>query len=475
MQSEQNELVTRIGPGTACGALMRRYWQPVALLDEFDPRFDPDLAARPVKPVRLLGESLVLFRDGAGRFGLIERACPHRGADLAFGRCENEGLRCPFHGWKFAVDGTCLETPAEPLGSTLCERVRQRSYPVQEKAGVLFAWLGPEGIAAPSLPAFDCFAAPASHSFAFKGLWHCNWLQAFEVGIDPAHPSFLHRYLHDASISDEEAYGRQFRAASVGEADGERWPMTRVMREFHRPDIRFDALAEGLLRLTTLRPMTDRLTHVRVTHAIFPATFVIPLSETITITQMHVPVDDTHTYWYSFFTSFAEPLDKEAMRAQRLACVTLPDYVPIQGRHNRWGFDAEEQRTRTYLGMGEDDINLHDQWAVESMGPIQDRTREHLGTSDKVIMANRRTLLKAIETVRSGGTPPMALGPDQAAALTGPDTIDCIAPAAGWEDFWRDAAARKRASAPWRAGAADGTPSDSEIASDQAAPAEAGR
>ena len=141
----------------------------------------------------------------------------------------------------------------------------------------------------------------------------------------------------------------------------------------------------------------------------FPATFVIPLSETITITQMHVPVDDTHTYWYSFFTSFAEPLDKEAMRAQRLACVTLPDYAPIHGRHDHWGFDPEDQRTRTYLGMGEDDINLHDQWAVESMGAIQDRTREHLGTSDKVIMANRRTLVKAIETVRAGGRPPMAL------------------------------------------------------------------
>ncbi len=119
---------------------------------------------------------------------------------------------------------------------------------------------------------------------------------------------------------------------------------------------------------------------------------MIPLSETITITQMHVPVDDTHTYWYSFFTSFAGPLDKEAMRAQRLACVTLPDYAPIHGRHDHWGFDPEDQRTRTYLGMGEDDINLHDQWAVESMGEIQDRTREHLGTSDKVIMANRRTL-----------------------------------------------------------------------------------
>ena len=200
MQAEQNELITRIGPGTPAGALLRSYRQPAALVAEFDADLDPRMAERPVKAVRLLGEDFVLFRDGAGRWGLLDRQCPHRGADLAFGRHEPEGLRCPFHGWKFAVDGTCLETPAEPTGSTLCNRVRQRSYPVQERAGVVFAWLGPEGAEPPALPAFDCFSAPDSHRFAFKGLWHCNWLQAFEVGIDPAHPSFLHRYLHDEPL-----------------------------------------------------------------------------------------------------------------------------------------------------------------------------------------------------------------------------------------------------------------------------------
>jgi phthalate 4,5-dioxygenase len=319
--------------------------------------------------------------------------------------------------------------------------------PLLERAGVLFAYLGPEDSTPPALPAFDCFAAPASHVFAFKGLWQCNWLQAFEVGIDPAHPSFLHRYLQDESL--EQTYGRQFRAASVGEVDGERWPMTRVMREFCSPEIRHEEVAPGLTRLTTLRLMNDRLTHVRVTHAAFPHTFVIPLSETLTITQMHVPVDDTRTYWWSFFTSFGAPLDKETMRQQRLAHMTLPDYVPKHGRHDGWNFNPEEQRTRTYLGMGEEDINLHDQWAVESMGAIQDRTREHLGTSDKVIMANRRLLLKAIETVQAGGTPPMVLQPEQAAAMQGPDTIDCIAPAERWQAFWQEAAAAKRAGAPW--------------------------
>ena len=468
MNREQNELVTRIGPGTACGALMRHYWQPVALLDEFDPLLAPQMQHRPVKPVRLLGQDLVLFRDaqrsdGQAQWGLLDRDCPHRGADLSFGRLESDGLRCPFHGWKFAADGRCLETPAEGAGSTLCNRVRQRSYPVMQRSGVLFAWLGEEGSTAPALPNFDCFAAPASHSFAFKGLWNCNWLQAFEVGIDPAHPSFLHRYLEDESL--DAAYGRQFRAASVGDVGGERWPMTRVMREFCSPEIRHEAMADGLTRLTTLRVMSDALTHVRVTHAAFPSTFVIPLSETITITQLHVPVDDTHTYWYSFFTSFGAPLDKEEMRRQRLQGVSLPDYLPLKGRHNLWGFNADEQRTRTYLGMGENDINLHDQWAVESMGAIQDRTREHLGTSDKVIMANRRELLKAIETVRQGGQPPMALNPKAAASLTGPDTIDCIAPAQGWETFWSSAAAAKRAGAAWRQAPA----STAAAGSDQAA------
>jgi phthalate 4,5-dioxygenase oxygenase subunit len=450
MRAEQNQLITRTGPGTPCGALLRSYWQPVALADEFNPALDPRMDSRPLKAVRVLGQDLVLFRDAQGAWGLLDRDCPHRGADLSFGRHEGDGLRCPFHGWKFDVKGACLETPAEPAGSKLCERVRQRSYPVLEQSGILFAWLGEDGTAPPPFPAFDCFAAPSSHTFAFKGLWHCNWLQAFEVGIDPAHPSFLHRFLHDEPLEEigQNAAGKQFRSASAGDVAGERWPMTRIMREFHQPEISFETTPWGM-QLTALRPMTPDLTHVRITNAIFPHTFVIPLSETLTITQMHVPVDDTRTYWYSVFTSFAGPVDKEAMRQQRLRYVELPDYIPKSGRHNQWGFNPEEQMTQTYLGMGEDDINVHDQWAVESMGAIQDRTREHLGTSDKVIMANRRMLLKAIETVQAGGTAPGVADAALAENMTGPDTVDGIAPAGTWPIWWRDQVRAKRDRAPW--------------------------
>ena len=458
MKSEHNELITRVGPGTACGELLRRYWQPAALVDEFEPELDPRMRGRPVKALRLFGRDLVLFKDGGGRWGLLDRACPHRGADLSFGRREEDGLRCAFHGWKFAPDGRCLETPAEPAGSTLCQRVRQRSYPVVERGGVVFAWLADESVAPPPFPQFDAFAAPATHSFAFKGLWNANWLQAFEVGIDPAHPSFLHRFLADEALDaiGDNAGGKQFRSASAGSVGGEQWPMTRIMREFCQPEISFQPEPHGL-RLTALRPMTEALTHVRVTQAIFPATFVIPLSETMTITQMHVPVDDEHTYWYSFFTSFGGPLDKRAMRAQRQPFIALPDYLPNAGRHNQWGFDPEEQQLQTYLGMGEEDINVHDQWAVESMGPIQDRTLEHLGTSDKVIMANRRMLLAAIETVASGGVAPGVGDPALAARMHGPATVDGIAPAATWERWWQDTVAAKQANAPWAAEQARGT------------------
>lgn len=458
MNQVHNDLLTRVGPGTGCGALLRSYWQPAALVDEFDPTLDPRMADRPVKPVRMLGMDLVLFRNADGSWGLLDRACPHRGADLSFGRCEGDGLRCPFHGWKFDAAGNCLETPAEPQGSRLHQRVRQRSYPVLERSGVLFAWLGEEGSVPPPFPAFDCFVAPATHSFAFKGLWQANWLQAFEVGIDPAHPSFLHRYLQDEPLDNigDNAAGKQFRSASAGAIDGEQWPMTRIMREFSRPEISFEARPWGM-QITALRPMNERLTHVRVTQAIFPATFVIPLSETLTITQMHLPVDDTHTCWFSFFTSFAGPLDKEAMRAQRLQFIQLPDYVPKSGRHNDWGFNPQEQRTQTYLGMGQEDINLHDQWAVESMGAIQDRTREHLGTSDRIIMANRRALLKAIESVQASATAPGIGDPERVAGMSGPDTVDGIAPAGTWPQWWAEQAGAKRAGASWIPKVAAGT------------------
>ena len=432
LSTEQNDLITRIGPGTPAGTLMRRYWQPAALVDEL-------AGNRPVKALRLLGEELVLFRDDQGRYGLLARSCPHRGTDLAFGRLEDGGLRCAFHGWLFDVGGQCLETPAEPEGSKMCANIRQTAYPVVEKSGILFAYLGPGE--PPAFPHFDCFVAPASHTFAFKGMIDCNWLQSLEVGIDPAHTSFLHRFFHDEE--PDTGYGKLFRDKSI-DSD---LPMTRIMRENRRPQIEVEPTDYGM-RIATLRQINDDTTHVRVTNLVFPHAFVIPMSSEMTITQWHVPIDDTRHYWYAIFTSFGAPVNKTEMRRQRLQLYELPDYVPRKNKNNDYGFDPHEQAHATFTGMGVD-INVHDQWACESMGPIADRTREHLGQSDKAITSYRRLLRGAIEQVGNGGTPPMVLEPGGAARVTGPAAIDGIGPAEGWQPYWRTTEDARRKASSW--------------------------
>jgi phenylpropionate dioxygenase-like ring-hydroxylating dioxygenase large terminal subunit len=432
LSAEQNDLITRTGAGTPAGGLMRRYWQPAALVDEL-------AGNRPVKPVRLFGEDLVIFKDEKGRYGLIDRRCPHRGTDLAYGRLENGGLRCAFHGWLFDVSGKCLETPAEPDDSNLCANIKQKSYPVVERNGILFAYLGPGE--PPAFPHFDCFVAPASHTFAFKGMIDCNWLQSLEVGIDPVHTSFLHRFFHDEDPS--QAYGKLFRDTS---RDSD-MPMSRIMREFTRPRIEVEPTEFGF-RLVTLRQISEARMHVRVTNLMFPNAFVIPMSREMTITQWHVPIDDEKHYWYAIFTSFGTPVDKDEMRRQRLALYRLPDYIPNKNKSNDYGFDPHEQEHETYTGMGAD-INVHDQWACESMGSIQDRTSEHLGTSDKAISAYRKLLRQAIEQTGKGEKPIMVLDPAHAASITGPAAIDGIGPADDWRGYWHKSEASKRQAASW--------------------------
>jgi len=435
LSAEQNERITRTGAGRPAGALLRRYWQPAALVEEI-------AGNRPVKAVKLLGEDLVMFRDDRGRYGLVGRSCPHRGTDLAFGRLEDGGLRCSFHGWLFDVQGKCLETPAEPVDSNLCKKIQHKAYPVVEKSGILFAYMGPG--AAPEFPHFDCFIAPPTHTFAFKGMIDCNWLQSLEVGIDPTHTSFLHRFFHDEN--PDQGYGKPFRDTSI---DSE-MPMTKIMREFPRPRIEVESTDYGF-RLISLRQISDKSTHVRVTNLMFPNAFVIPMSREMTITQWHVPIDDFKHYWYAIFTSFGAPVNKDEMRRQRLELYELPDYTPRRNKSNNYGFDPHEQEHDTYTGMGAD-INVHDQWACESMGAIADRTQEHLGQSDKGITAYRRMLRMALDEMEKGGKLPMVLDAQSAKMITGPAAIDGIAPTADWQGYWQKTDAIRRQAASWANG-----------------------
>src|SRR5436309_12051780 len=191
LTAQENELLTRIGPGTPGGDLIRRYWQPAALSEE--------LSVNAPLPIRLLGEDLALFRDADGQPGLLAIHCSHRGADLSYGRLEDGGLRCIYHGWLYDIHGHCLEQPGEPTGSTFHEKIRHTAYPCAERGGMIFAYLGPG--AAPLLPNYEFLLAPDDYRMNGKGFQDCNYLQGNEGNIDPQHLSFLHRMLRPDEAS----------------------------------------------------------------------------------------------------------------------------------------------------------------------------------------------------------------------------------------------------------------------------------
>ncbi|MEM9358578.1 MAG: aromatic ring-hydroxylating dioxygenase subunit alpha [Pseudomonadota bacterium] len=400
-----NDQITQVGPGTPAGAVLRCYWQPAALAEELD-------TALPV-PVNLMGERLALTRDDAGGLMLATRRSQNT---------EPPVYHPPAHLIEIDTDGTI--------------------YPVALRKGVVFAYMG-DG-SPPEFPGFDCFRADDSHVFAFKGLWECNWLQALEIGIDPAHASFLHRFLEDEDPAD--SYGKQFR----DKVDKTEMTITQVLREYPRPEIDVEETNYGL-KITALRHMENGQTHVRITNQIFPEAICIPMSREMTITQWHVPIDDRNCYWYTLFTSFKDPVNKQLMRTQRLKEHDLPTYAPRKNRKNYYGYNPREQQTETYTGMGMD-INVHDQWAVEGMGAIQDRTREHLGRSDKAIIRYRRLLRQAIKALESGNRSALPMqDADSVKQIIGPLSNDAVAPSNDWSDISHQSDVERRASCPWDA------------------------
>jgi phthalate 4,5-dioxygenase oxygenase subunit len=434
LSQADNDLVTQTGPDAPAGRLLRAYWQPVALASEM-------LEQRPVKAVRVMGEDLVLFRRSDGGWALVSRFCAHRGVDLSYGRLEDDGLRCLYHGWLYGADGRCLAQPAEPEHSRFASKVRISSYPCEERNGLIFAYLG--GGQPPPFPNYDCFLAPEEYTFAFKGLWECNWLQGVEGGIDPSHVSFLHRFLEE---DPREVYGQQFREEVAGTGK----TLSSIVGDRFRPDIEVENAEHGL-RVFAIRDLDEQTRHVRITNLVFPNAFVVPFGNSKVFCQWHVPIDDRNHHWYMILYDFQEPTDQATLLSQRLEAVTLPDCRSTRNRDNHWGFDASEQQSLTFTGMGLD-INVHDQWAVESMGAIQDRTLERLGVSDRAVTANRRLLLRAIAAHQAGtATPALATDAASAQALCGPLAVDTVAPNDGWQSAWRAAEARRRAASPWAA------------------------
>ena len=385
LRADENEYVTRVDPGTPMGDLMRQYWMPAMLSSEL-PR--PDCP--PVR-VLLLGEKLIAFRDTRGRVGLLGNFCPHRGASLFFGRNDECGLRCVYHGWKFDVEGRCVDMPSEPPDSNFKNKVRATAYPCLERGGVVWAYLGPRETP-PPLPKFAWTQAPETHRHVSKVVQECNWLQGLEGGLDTSHAPILHRLLKDDA-------GR-----------GGIKPSNPYVRA-GAPRLVVDITDYGY-QYTGIRRLGDAEMHARTYHYILPFHQIRAASNEVgdwgDAGHAWVPIDDETTMVYNWiYTRKSAPLSDEH-RLER-AIGNGPEHVnqttfrSKANRHNAYLIDRAVQKTETFTGI--DGINVQDRAIQESMGLICDRSREHLGPADKGIIQMRRLLREAIDTVRAGGTP----------------------------------------------------------------------
>jgi len=382
---EDNELITRVGLGTPMGDTMRRYWVPALLSSEIA---EPDCA--PVR-VRLLGEDLVAFRDTEGRIGLLDEFCPHRRVSLYFGRNEECGLRCVYHGWKFDVDGSCLDQLNEPEELQFKHKVHTTAYPTVELGGIVWAYMGPID-KMPAPPKFAWTQAHESRRHVTKVIQECNYLQGLEGGIDTSHAPIMHRLLTDNSTR------------------GGMKPSSPFVRG-KAPHIVVDLTDYGY-QYAGIRPLGDSDMHIRTYHFILPFHQIRPSkSETgqpMDAGHIWVPIDDYNCMVYNWiYTTVDSPLTEEDRLEKGLGNGPLHvDPKTFRGKANRandYLLDRVVQRTETYSGI--DGINQQDRAVQESMGRVCDRSREYLGPADKPIIQARKLLIKAIRTVEAGGAP----------------------------------------------------------------------
>jgi phenylpropionate dioxygenase-like ring-hydroxylating dioxygenase large terminal subunit len=393
LSSADNDLLARTGPGTPLGSLMREYWIPALLSSEL-----PGPDCDPVRTM-LLGEKFIAFRDTAGEVGLLRNACPHRGASLFLGRNENSGLRCVYHGWKFAVDGRCLDMPSEPPDSTFKDRVRAQAYPCVERGGIVWTYLGPRE-APPPLPQLEANNGPDGEWAVEAIQRECNWLQALEGDIDTSHFGFLHVGSLDPDDTQEDTFLRYIVT--------DRAPRYRVL------DTEYGAMYGAY------RPAGDSRYYWRIAHFLFPFYTMIPsgvlgLQRT---TRAWVPLDDEHMMFYRM-TRKARPSGYISPQ-QQLDTVTprrpeMPPLIPngtgwfdrfrlAANAENDYLIDRTRQREQDFTGIP--GIFTQDQAVTESMEPIYDRTQEHLGSSDVMVIRVRRRVLAAIKRFHEDGAVP---------------------------------------------------------------------
>jgi nitrite reductase/ring-hydroxylating ferredoxin subunit len=378
---EQNEELVRTGPGTLMGDLMRRYWIPALHAWELP---EPDCA--PVR-VQLLGEKLIAFRDTDGRIGLIDEFCAHRGVSLWFGRNEENGLRCPYHGWKYDTAGRCTDLPSEPPETGMAARVKLKAYPCIERGDVIWTYMGPPDLQ-PEPPGLEWVLVPPERRFISKRLQECNWLQAMEGGIDSSHVSFL----HSGALKRDPLF--------VG-SRGNLYNEHDKMPLFDVTDF------EGGLLIGARRNADAGRYYWRITPWIMPWYTIIPPRAGHPLgAHAWVPIDDENCWAWSINYHPRRALSVQEVAAMKggagIHVKYIPGtFIPLANKRNDYLMDRVSQKAGlTYSGV--EGIGMQDASLQESMGAIQDRTREQLVSTDNGIIMTRRALVRAARANREG-------------------------------------------------------------------------
>jgi phthalate 4,5-dioxygenase oxygenase subunit len=392
---KDTQILTRVGPGTPTGELFRQYWVPVLMSAELEP------GGTPVR-VKLLGEELVAFRTHAGATGLIDNRCPHRCASLFYGRNEEEGLRCVYHGWKFAADGRCLDTPNLPPHQSVKDKVHIKAYPTAERVGVLWAYMGKRATP-PAFPDLPIFRTPLSAISVWCMQRECNYLQALEGDLDTSHAGFLHTGMPPSDLP-----------ADTPRNSPEVLGILNKTPEFKVIDTPYGVMAGAH------RPAEDGQTYWRFTQFMLPFYSQVPPCPlgSEALLRAWVPMDDTHTMYFSITTdTFSISRSPRATKRPVPQPGLSYDYQFLPNTNDWYGrwrlkanrendhlIDREVQRTQSYTGI--EGLDIQDTAITESIGYIADHSGEMLVASDLLVARTRRRLLAATEAVAQGAAPP---------------------------------------------------------------------
>jgi phenylpropionate dioxygenase-like ring-hydroxylating dioxygenase large terminal subunit len=382
---EINDLLTQTGPGTPMGDLFRRYWIPALMASEL-----PEPDCPPVR-VKLLSERMIAFRDSSGKLGLTDEFCAHRGVSLWFGRNEENGIRCPYHGWKYDTTGQCVDVPSEAVESGYCKKIKLKSYPLVERGGVLWTYMGPPEHQ-PALPEFEFNMVPAKQSYVSKRLQECNYLQAMEGGIDSSHVSFLHSGALEHDPLFKGARGNKYN-----------------LQDFQ---VKFEVVeSEGGLLIGARRNAENGNYYWRITQWVMPCfTAIPPRGDHPIHGHFWIPIDDENCWSWSYDYHPTRDLTETEVKAMDdgygIHVKLIPGtFIPVQNKDNDYLMDREAQKSRkSYSGVA--GIAIQDSSLQESMGPIADRTKENLVSTDNGIIMARHRLRKAVKDLQNGIAPP---------------------------------------------------------------------